>query len=85
MSPQDSIIFMGLGGFFVVLGLAALFWGRREEKRYYDSIAERRDAREFLEHWPKRPESGAIKVGGWISLALGAIMLIMGGVFFQGG
>jgi len=85
MSPQDSIILLGLGGFFVVLGLVALFWGRREEKRYYDSIAERHDAREFLEHWPRRPEPGATKVGGWISFALGAILLIIGGVFFQVG
>ena len=81
MSPQDSVIVLGIGGFFTVAGLAVLFWGRREERKYYDSIAGRHDAREFMEHWPRRAEPGALKVGGWIALALGVIMLILGGVF----
>ena len=85
MSPQDSVILLGIGGFFAAIGLAALFWGRREERKYYDSIASRHDAREFLEHWPRRAEPGALKVGGWIALAIGVILLIMGGVFLLRG
>ena len=29
---------MSLGGVFILLGLATLLWGKREEKDYYDSI-----------------------------------------------
>ena len=78
----EHFILMSLGGVFTILGLAALFWGRREQKVYYDSIATRRDVREFMEHQPSRPEPGALKIGGWIAIAIGLIMLAMGGAFW---
>ncbi|MFC1992776.1 hypothetical protein ACFLV3_03065 [Chloroflexota bacterium] len=85
MSPVESFILMGIGGFFIVLGVVAFFWGKRQEKDYYDSIASRPDTREFLDHWPQRSEPGATKVGGWIAIALGLIMLIMSGAFLLHG
>ena len=79
MPQSDYFILMGLGGFFIVLGLAAIIWGKREEKGYFDSIATRtEDLREFMEHWPHRPQPGAIKVGGWIAIAVGVIVLVAG-------
>ena len=79
MPQSDYFILMGLGGFFIVLGLAAIIWGKREEKGYFDSIATRtEDLREFMEHWPHRPQPGAIKVGGWIAIAIGVIVLVAG-------
>jgi hypothetical protein len=69
---------MWVGGVFIVLGVAGILWGRHEEKRYFDSLATRPDLREFMAHWPERPQPGALKVGGWISMAVGVIMLLVG-------
>ncbi len=80
MPHQDWVILMGLGGLFILLGLGAIIWGRREEKSYYDAISTRSDVREYVEHWPERPEPGALKVGGWIAITIGVLMLIAGGV-----
>ena len=81
MLQQDWFILVLMGGLFVLLGLGAFFQGRADEKRYFDSIASRPDAREYLEHWPQRPEPGALKVGGWIAIALGVFMLALGIAF----
>ncbi len=79
MPHQDWVILMGLGGLFILLGLGAIIWGRREEKSYYDAISTRSDVREYVEHWPERPEPGALKVGGWIAITIGVLMLAAGG------
>jgi len=79
MPYNDFWILMGIGGLFALLGLAAIIWGKIEEKSYYDSLSSRTDLREYLEHWPQRPEPGALKVGGWIAVAIGLLMLALGG------
>ncbi len=78
MLNGDSLILVGVGVVFIVLGLAGIFWGRHEERRYYDSLTTRSDLREFVSHWPERPQPGAIKVGGWIAFSLGFVMLVGG-------
>ncbi len=85
MPRADWFILMGMGGLFILLGLVAIIWGRREEKSYYDSLSTRHDAREFLEHEPERPEPGALKIGGWIAIAVGLVMVAMGGAFWLWG
>jgi len=86
MPLHDCFIIMGIGGFFIILGLVAIVWGRSEEKSYYNSISTRTDdLREYLEHWPQRPEAGALKIGGWITIAIGLIMLAIGGGFWLWG
>lgn len=76
---------IGMGGLFILLGLAAIIWGRSEEKSYYDSLSSRTDVREFLEHWPQRPQFGALKIGGWIAEAIGVLMAVLGGAFLLWG
>ena len=49
MPQSDLIILMIIGGVFTLLGLGALFWGKSEEKRYFETISSRQDTREFLE------------------------------------
>jgi len=71
---------MGMGGLFILLGLGAIIWGRSEEKSYYDSLSTRPDVREFLEHRPQHPQPVALKIGGWIAMAIGLLMLAMGGI-----
>jgi hypothetical protein len=76
---HDWLIVMAMGGVFVLLGLGAIFWGRGEEKSYYDAISTRTDVREYLEHQPQKPESEGLKVGGWIAISIGLLMLVLGG------
>lgn len=85
MLIADHFILMGIGGLFLLLGLAGIIWGKIEEKSYYDSLSTRIDVREYLEHWPLRPEPGALKTGGWIAIAIGLVMLAFGGGFWLWG
>ena len=84
MIRNDWLILMGIGGLFILLGIISIIWGRREEKSYYDSLSTstRPDVREFVERWPRRPEPGALKIGGWITIAVGVLMLALGGGFW---
>ncbi|MBI4283802.1 MAG: hypothetical protein HY663_04965 [Chloroflexi bacterium] len=79
MPQGDWFILMGMGGLLILLGLAAIIWGRNEEKSYYESLSNRFDVREFLEHLPWRPQPWALKVGGRIAIVLGVLMLLTGG------
>ncbi len=81
MSQQDWFGLMGLGVLFLLLGVGAIIWGRNEEKGYYGSLSTRNDQREFLEHWPPRPQFGALKIGGRIALALGLLLVVIGIAF----
>ena len=83
MLYQGFFILMGVGGLFLILGLATVLWGEREEKSYYNSISTRPgDTREFLEHWPQRSQPSALKIGGWIAIAIGVVMLAVGAAFW---
>ena len=81
MASQGWLIPVVVGGVFVLLGLGAIIWGKREEKEYYDALVTRRDLREFFDRWPFRPEPGALKIGGWIAIAVGLTIAIIGGIF----
>ena len=79
MLERDFFVLMGVGGLFIILGLATIIWGKSEEKGYYKSLSTRAgDLREFLAHWPQRPQPGALKIGGWIAIAIGVVMLAVG-------
>ena len=85
MSHWDWLILIGMGVLFILLGLGAFIRGMKEEKSYYNAISTRLDVREFLEHDPERPEPGALKIGGWIALAVGLLMIALGGAFLLWG
>lgn len=78
MSENEWIVLLVMGGVFIVLGIGAITWGRGEEKGYYDKLTSRTDVREFMEHEPQWPQFGALKIGGRIALAIGAVMIIIG-------
>ena len=82
MPMEDYFILMAMGGFFILLGLIGIIWGRREGESYYDSLSIRHDVREYLEHSPERPQPGALKIGGWIFITLGILMLAGGGALW---
>ena len=81
MPHNELITLMIIGGVFTLLGLGALFWGKSEEKHYFETISSRQDTREFLEGWPRRPQFGSLQTGGWIAIVIGIIMLVVGGAF----
>jgi hypothetical protein len=85
MAQGNLLVLTVMGGVFILLGLALFFWGRGEEKNYYDSLTSHPDSREFLEHWPRRPQFGSLQTGGWIAIAIGVIMAIIGGAFWLWG
>ena len=86
MPQGDWVIILGVGGLFLLIGIAGYIWGRSEEKSYYDSMPARRfDVREFLEHSPFRPEPEALKIGGRIAVAIGLLMLLAGGALWLWG
>jgi len=86
MPQGDWVIILGVGGLFLLIGIAAYIWGRSEEKSYYDSMPARRfDVREFLEHSPFRPEPEALKIGGRIAVTIGLLMLLAGGALWLWG
>ena len=83
MSPGEYFILIVVGGVFILLGVVAIIWGKREEKSYIDSLAARtNDLREFMDHWPPRPQPGSLKVGGWIAIIMGLLVLIVGVVLW---
>jgi hypothetical protein len=69
---------MAVGGGFILLGIITILWGRYEEKRLFDALAEKRDLREFSLKHVETPQPGALRIGGWISIALGALLLLVG-------
>jgi hypothetical protein len=85
MEDQGAFVLMVVGVVFIVLGLGTVIWGKREEKSYYNSLVTRKDLREFFSHWPKRPEPGSLKVGGWIAIAVGVAMAITAGALWLTG
>jgi len=84
--PQGNyLILIGMGGLFILLGVIAVIGGKREEKDYYDSLSSRLDMREFLEHSPERSEPGALRIGGWLAIGVGLLMVAIGGGFWYWG
>jgi len=74
---------VAMGGFFVLLGIIFVVWSNRERKKYYNSILlTRRDIKESLTHEPHRPWLHAWQIGGRVSLIVGIVLLIMGGVLW---
>lgn len=79
MPIEDHFVLMVAAGAFLLIGAVFVIWGKAEEKGYYNALVDRADMREYLNHWPQRVEFGALKVGGWIALAIGIILLLVGG------
>ena len=81
MQSLDSFIMMGIGGLFLLLGIIAFLWARSEERGLNYDLSQRPDLREFITRWPIRVEPGALRVGGWIFITIGLVLIILGGIF----
>ena len=76
-------VILVMGGFFLLLGIIFVLWNKRERKKYYNSILlTQRDIKESLTHEPERPWLHAWQIGGKISLIVGIVLLIIGGILW---
>ena len=82
MSLANCYAILALGIFFILLGITLMLWNKREKKTYYNSLVTRRDMKEFITHEPERPWLNAWQIGGRISLIVGIILVIAGGVLW---
>ncbi len=78
MTQGDWLVFVIIGAVFFCLGILALLWGRHEEKKIFEALAEQHDLREFTLKHVESPQPGALKLGGWIGLALAVILFAIG-------
>ncbi len=69
---------LGMGLFFVLLGIVSVLWSRREQTRYYDSISTRRDVKEFMTREPHLSWLSAWLIGGVLCLVIGVVLIIVG-------
>jgi hypothetical protein len=80
MTQSDAIWLSVIGGALILMGVLLVFWDRAEQRKYFTSISHHTDTREYLDGWPKRPQFGALSTGGWISAAVGIVLLVGGGI-----
>jgi hypothetical protein len=71
-----------VGGVLLLLGIGGLIWGWYEEKRLFEELAAQRDLREFSLKHVESPQPGALKIGGWIAIAAGVLVMIVGFVLW---
>jgi hypothetical protein len=85
MEQADWYILVIVGAVFAILGVGGILWGIREEKRIFEALASKPDLREFSLKHVESPQPGALKTGGWIAIAVGAIVLIIGLIVWRVG
>ena len=74
-------VILGMGGFFVLLGVIFILGNRREKKKYYNGILlTQRDIKETITREHERFWLQAWQIGGWISLIVGIVLLVIGGI-----
>ena len=74
-----------VGGVFLILGIIGILSGIREEKRIFEALSRKPDLREFSLRHVESPQPGALKIGGWIAIAVGVLMVVAGIIFWRTG
>ena len=68
---------LGMGLFFVLLGIVSVLWSRREQTQYYDSISTGRDVKEFITREPHRLWLSAWLIGGILCLVIATVLIVV--------
>ena len=85
MEQSSWYIVVIVGAVFALLGVGGILWGVREEKHIFEELASKPDLRELsLEH-VETPQPGALKIGGWIAIAVGIVVIVLGIILWQTG
>jgi hypothetical protein len=77
------LILIIVGAAFAVLGVIGIFWGMREERRIFEELSKKPDLREFSMRHVETPQPGSLKTGGWIAIALGVVLAVVGIIFWR--
>jgi hypothetical protein len=85
MEQGNWYILAIVGGIFIILGIIGIFWGVREEKKLFEELAAKHDLREFSLRHVESPQPGALKIGGWIAIALGVVVMAVGIILWRYG
>jgi hypothetical protein len=84
MSPANYQIFLVMGGLFTLLGIIFILWNRREKNKYYNNILlTQRDIKEIITREHERFWLLAWQIGGRVSLIVGIVLLIIGGILWH--
>jgi hypothetical protein len=83
MSGASYQIILGMGGFFVLLGIIFILGNRREKSKYYNSVLRQKDIKETITHEHERFWLQAWMIGGRMSIAVGIALLIVGGILWH--
>ncbi|MGD1118225.1 MAG: hypothetical protein ABR886_01915 [Dehalococcoidales bacterium] len=83
--PGKWLTLVIVGAAFIVLGIIAIILGMREEKRIFAALAKKPDLREFTGRHVESPQPGALKIGGWIAIALGVLLAVAAIIFWRTG
>ena len=76
-------IFLVMGGLFTLLGIIFILWNRREKNKYYNNILlTQRDIKEIITREHERFWLLAWQIGGRVSLIVGIVLLIIGGILW---
>ena len=81
MTDIDSFIMIGIGGFFLLLSLFALWWARSEQHGVNNALSRRSDLKEFVSGGPMRLGPEAIRIGWRLLFTVGLVVLITGVIF----
>jgi uncharacterized membrane protein len=78
MANLDSYIIIGIGVLFLFLGLIIMLWAKQKAKGYGDVLSRREELRSFLGYWPEFILPRELRAGGWVSIFIGAALIILG-------
>jgi hypothetical protein len=81
MPIRDALVLIGVGCFFILLGIISLLWASREERGMKNVLSRRTDLRDFIDGWPIRVGPGSSRIIGFVSIVIGATALLLGAIF----
>ena len=83
MSVVTCQAILGMGGFFILLGIVFALLNRKEKNKYYNNILlTERDVKEAITHQPERSWLNAFKIGAILCFVIGIAMAITGGIMW---
>jgi hypothetical protein len=81
MSTRDALITIGVGCFFILLGIISFLWAAGEEKGMKNVLSQRTDMKDFINGWPIRVGPGSSRITGSICIVIGTAALVLGAIF----
>ena len=73
----DLIPMLVMGSVFLAGGVIALVTWTRAASHYEGSLGRTTDLEDFLGEWSERPWLQAWRVGGWLGVAVGLVLIVI--------